>query len=97
MGIFVIISAILNKVMIFEGTTDADSWVQWYMRELSTAMLVANLTVCFPLILLIYRFISMVLPMEVADLTKKETELTTHRSQKEELVGRERHMEHVGP
>lgn len=81
--------------MIFAGNTDPEAWVKWCIREISTAMLVANLTVCYPLILLIYRFFSRLLPTEVVDLTNKETELTTECSHKEQPVGKERHMEQV--
>lgn len=44
----------MTKVAVFQDPT-GDSWMKWYARELSTAMLVNNLTLCFPLFLSMYR------------------------------------------
>jgi hypothetical protein len=50
LGIFVIVAAILNKVYSFSDPF-SDEWVYWYVRESSTALIVANL----PFVWLFYR------------------------------------------
>lgn len=50
LGVFVIIAAILNKVYSFSDPF-SDEWVYWYVRESSTALIVANL----PFVWLFYR------------------------------------------
>lgn len=50
LGVFVIIAAILNKVYSFSDPF-SDQWVYWYVRESSTALIVANL----PFVWLFYR------------------------------------------
>ena len=50
LGIFVIVAAILNKVYSFSDPF-SDEWVYWYVRESSTALVVANL----PFVWLFYR------------------------------------------
>ena len=42
LGVFVIIAAILNKVYSFSEPF-SEQWVYWYVRESSTALIVANL------------------------------------------------------
>jgi hypothetical protein len=49
------IAAIIIKLIIFENIGVEGIWEIWYIREISTAMLIANLTLCFPLSLAIYR------------------------------------------
>ncbi|PQE15239.1 hypothetical protein CJF32_00007901 [Rutstroemia sp. NJR-2017a WRK4] len=48
LGLFVILSAILNK---YESFNDPFSvmWTYWYIREASTAIYVANIPTCWPL------------------------------------------------
>lgn len=48
-----IVSAIITKYIVFSGPTEP-TWVKWYIREVGTAMLVGNLTLCFPLLLALY-------------------------------------------
>jgi hypothetical protein len=50
LGVFVIIAAILNKIYSFSDPF-SDEWVYWYVRESSTALIVANL----PFVWLFYR------------------------------------------
>jgi hypothetical protein len=50
LGVFVIIAAILNKVYSFSDPF-SEQWVYWYVRESSTALIVANL----PFVWLFYR------------------------------------------
>jgi hypothetical protein len=50
LGIFVIIAAVLSKSSSFADVFD-DAWVYWYVRESSTAIIVANL----PFVWLLYR------------------------------------------
>lgn len=50
LGVFVIIAAILNKVYSFSQPFGSD-WIYWYVRESSTALIVANL----PFVWLLYR------------------------------------------
>lgn len=50
LGVFVIISSILNKVYSFTNPFGTE-WVFWYVRESSTALIVANL----PFVWLLYR------------------------------------------
>lgn len=50
LGVFVIIAAILNKVYSFSEPF-SEQWVYWYVRESSTALIVANL----PFVWLFYR------------------------------------------
>jgi hypothetical protein len=50
LGIFVIVAAILNKVYSFSEPF-SEQWVYWYVRESSTALIVANL----PFVWLFYR------------------------------------------
>ena len=50
LGVFVIIAAILNKIYSFSDPF-SDKWVYWYVRESSTALIVANL----PFVWLFYR------------------------------------------
>lgn len=50
LGVFVIIAAILNKVYSFTEPF-SEMWVYWYIRESSTALIVANL----PFVWLFYR------------------------------------------
>lgn len=50
LGVFVIIAAILNKVYSFSEPF-SEQWVYWYIRESSTALIVANL----PFVWLFYR------------------------------------------
>jgi hypothetical protein len=50
LGIFVIVAAILNKVYSFSDPF-SEQWVYWYVRESSTALIVANL----PFVWLFYR------------------------------------------
>lgn len=50
LGVFVIIAAILNKVYSFTEPF-SEQWVYWYVRESSTALIVANL----PFVWLFYR------------------------------------------
>nr|OQO28591.1 hypothetical protein B0A51_05410 [Rachicladosporium sp. CCFEE 5018] len=50
LGVFVIVAAIMNKVYSF-GSPFGSEWVYWYVRESSTALIVANL----PFIWLLYR------------------------------------------
>lgn len=50
LGVFVIIAAILNKVYSFSDPF-SDLWVYWYVRESSTALIVANI----PFVWLFYR------------------------------------------
>ena len=42
LGIFVILAAVLNKIYSFTDPF-GDMWPYWYVREASTALLVANL------------------------------------------------------
>jgi hypothetical protein len=79
--------------LLYGGGIDPGAWVRWYMREISTAMIVANLTVCFPLILLIWRFICRILPMDIVDLTTNKSESTAVGSQKEQLTKDEKILE----
>lgn len=50
LGVFVVIAAILNKVYSFSQPFGSD-WIYWYVRESSTALIVANL----PFVWLLYR------------------------------------------
>jgi hypothetical protein len=50
LGIFVIIAAVLSKSSSFANVY-SDAWVYWYVRESSTAIIVANL----PFVWLLYR------------------------------------------
>jgi len=50
LGIFVVVAAILNKVYSFSEPF-SEQWVYWYVRESSTALIVANL----PFVWLFYR------------------------------------------
>lgn len=50
LGVFVIIAAILNKIYSFTQPYSTE-WVYWYVRESSTALIVANL----PFVWLFYR------------------------------------------
>ncbi|KAF2502522.1 hypothetical protein BU16DRAFT_448997 [Lophium mytilinum] len=43
LGIFVILAAILNKYYSFKSPYSTSTWISWYIREASTAILVANL------------------------------------------------------
>lgn len=65
-----IAAAILTKVIVFEGLTGV-TWVRWYLREVSTAVLIGNLTVCFPLALTIYRYCRTTLSTNFAYLSEK--------------------------
>ncbi|OLN82040.1 hypothetical protein CCHL11_08672 [Colletotrichum chlorophyti] len=49
MGVFVMLSAILMKVTVFSNSVDP-VWFSWSVREISTAMLVGNLVLGFPLL-----------------------------------------------
>jgi hypothetical protein len=48
-GIFVVLCAILNKYYDF-AETGSDDWIHWYIREASTAVIVANIPGCWPLV-----------------------------------------------
>ncbi|KAM3064916.1 hypothetical protein ACMFMF_011532 [Clarireedia jacksonii] len=48
LGLFVILSAILNKYESFADPFSA-KWTYWYIREASTAVYVANIPTCWPL------------------------------------------------
>jgi len=48
LGIFVITTAALGKYAVFTHPAHT-MWIRWTVRELSAAMLVGNLIVCFPL------------------------------------------------
>jgi hypothetical protein len=48
------VAAILTKVEVFLNPI-GNTFMRWYVRELSTAMIVNNLTLCFPLLLAMYR------------------------------------------
>lgn len=50
LGVFVIVAAILNKVYSFSEPFGG-AWIYWYIRESSTALIVANL----PFVWLLYR------------------------------------------
>ncbi|KAH8802714.1 hypothetical protein F5884DRAFT_480146 [Xylogone sp. PMI_703] len=49
LGIFVIMCAILNKYYSFKQPF-SPMWTFWYIREASTAVLVANIPLCWPLV-----------------------------------------------
>lgn len=53
-----IVAAILTKSIVFPylAYQSSTKWLRWYVRELSTAMLVGNLTLCYPLCLFIWRY-----------------------------------------
>lgn len=55
LGIFVITTAIITKYVEFTSGSLPLPWAAWALRETSTAMLVANLSMCFPLMLSVYR------------------------------------------
>ncbi|PQE06238.1 hypothetical protein CJF30_00005185 [Rutstroemia sp. NJR-2017a BBW] len=48
LGLFVILSAILNKYESFNDPFSV-TWTYWYIREASTAIYVANIPTCWPL------------------------------------------------
>ncbi|RFU34850.1 hypothetical protein B7463_g1477, partial [Scytalidium lignicola] len=49
LGIFVILCAVLNKYYSFKQPF-SPMWTFWYIREASTAVLVANIPMCWPLV-----------------------------------------------
>ncbi|KAK2055967.1 hypothetical protein LY76DRAFT_660897 [Colletotrichum caudatum] len=57
MGVFVMLSAILLKVAVFNNLFDP-VWLIWCIREVSTAMLVGNLVLCMPILKTWWRFSS---------------------------------------
>ncbi|KAK2036124.1 hypothetical protein LZ31DRAFT_571553 [Colletotrichum somersetense] len=57
MGIFVMLSAILLKVAVFNNLFDP-VWLIWCIREISTAMLVGNLVLCMPIFKTWWKFFS---------------------------------------
>ncbi|TQN72047.1 hypothetical protein CSHISOI_03454 [Colletotrichum shisoi] len=55
MGVFVMLCAILTKVMVFTHSVDP-VWFLWSVRESSTAMLVGNLVLGLPILRTCWRF-----------------------------------------
>ncbi|TID04245.1 hypothetical protein CH35J_002420 [Colletotrichum higginsianum] len=55
MGVFVMLCAILTKVMVFTHSVDP-VWFLWSVRECSTAMLVGNLVLGLPILRTCWRF-----------------------------------------
>jgi len=49
LGIFVMICAIMNRMYSFLNI-DSIEWIYWYVREASTAIIVSNIALCYPLL-----------------------------------------------
>lgn len=50
-------AAILTKYIVFTDPTNTVKYMVWYIREISTAMIVNNLAMCYPLGLKIFRVV----------------------------------------